>query len=432
MPARPGSGLTRLSVAGIRLTARGWGFLVAGLVLLVVAYGARRSELLPVASLLLALPATAVVLVAVRRPRFEVSRGFAPDVVAVGAPVSARVHLRNRRGASSPRVAWWELLPWAPWATDEGELPPVRSRAHGTVGYDLRPPRRGVFAVGPIAVQLTDPFQLAVGLSAQGAEQQLIVTPEAVPLPESGLTVPAGDGQARLVQRRAAGDEDDTMTREYRPGDAMRRVHWRASARHDELMVRQEEQRSLPRARILVDTLRDGYPDADGDGDDEVETFEWVVRMLASVAVHLRRSGFAIDIHETGPQQLHVQARRTWGDEEFLAGLAAFRLHDDRGGEPVDSRDEGPLIALVGRPDDETVDWMLRHRRPGTLAVAYLVQPLSAVDRLQRSFDGQTAVPHIGERLADAGWLVVPVGADEDHTTAWSAVVAETGRARGA
>ena len=128
-----------------------------------------------------------------------------------------------------------------------------------------------------------------------GETSQLIVTPEVVPLGETGLAVPAGDGEARIVQRRSVGDADDTITREYRRGDALRRVHWRASARKGDLMVRQEEQRSYPEARIIVDTLRSGYSDVDPtQADDEGESlaFEWAVRMLASVTVHLRRSGF--------------------------------------------------------------------------------------------------------------------------------------------
>ncbi|MGK2939655.1 MAG: DUF58 domain-containing protein [Solirubrobacteraceae bacterium] len=413
----------QFTIAGVALTRRGWAFLGLGTLAVVSAYASGRPVLQYVGILLIVLPVLAVGLVRLRRPRFGVSRNFAPDVVAAGHPTSARIAVANRGRTKTVRARWWDELPWG--ETEERELLPVGRGRTAQLHYELRPPRRGVFGIGPLGVEFGDAFGLARSTLAYGGTHELIVTPEAVPLTESGLTVPAGSGEARLVQRRAAGDDDDAMTREYRTGDAMRRVHWRATARHDELMVRQEEQRSLPRARILIDTLERGYVD---DG----EAFEWVVRMLASVTVHLRRAGFAVTIDESGHQQLHeLGRRRTWGDEEFLAALAALDLVEEPGERRAERPGDGPVIAIVGSPDPHTLDWVAERRRPGSLAVAFMVRNASSIDLLDRSFGARAPSSVDGERLHDAGWLVVPVSADEDHAAAWEAVVVETGRARG-
>ena len=50
------------------------------------------------------------------------------------------------------------------------------------------------------------------------------------------------------------------MTREYRHGDPMRRVHWAATARHGSLMVRQEESVTTPEATIILDQRLSAYP----------------------------------------------------------------------------------------------------------------------------------------------------------------------------
>ena len=50
------------------------------------------------------------------------------------------------------------------------------------------------------------------------------------------------------------------MTREYRHGDPMRRVHWAATARHGELMVRQEESVTTPEATIILDQRLAAFP----------------------------------------------------------------------------------------------------------------------------------------------------------------------------
>ena len=338
---------------------------------------------------------------------------------------------------------WRDALPWYPHATAPAPLPALDARgqqfggrSQTTVSYEIVPPFRGVFSIGPLAVTITDGFGLATSSAVVGEPQPLIVTPEVVPLASAALTIPAGDGEATLVQRRAAGDEDDLMTREYRSGDAMRRVHWRASARHGDLMVRQEEQRSFPEARILVDTQELGYRDLSADVSDfDVESlaFEWVVQMLASSAVHLRRSGFLVSILEAGQAQLDGMGhsrRRTWGDDEFLAQLATLELTEPEKAHPGRTG-KGPIIALFSSPTRETVEWMLAQRRPGEFAVAMPVKALTAMDRLDRGFGAGQDSTALAERFTEAGWLVVPVRADDDPAAVWEAVVVETGRARG-
>lgn len=449
MRRREGRGLTALSVGGVRLTARGWAFLFASFLCFAWAYAGGMHQLLFVATLLAALPIIAVIMVRMRRPRVSVARTFTPHVIQAGDTATVSLAVRNLAPRRSFRARWTDTVPWRPGETAEADLPALQVRGARfagrgnalVLGYELRPPRRGIYPVGPMNIEVGDPFGLASSSLVAGEPQPVTVTPQVVPLSETGLSVPAGDGEARLVQRRATGDDDDSMTREYRPGDAMRRVHWRASARHGDLMVRQEEQRSFPEGRIIVDTRREGYHDVSDDEDDaESPAFEWAVRMLASVAVHLRRMGFLVTIDETGLPQLDSVGqgrRRTWGDEEFLSSLAGISLSDTlsarrTGGVGDDRRTaNGPVVAILGTPEPDTVDWLVRQRRPGELAVAFMVRSVSSLDLIDRSFGLPPTSPLIAERLTDAGWLVVPVRSDDDHAAAWEAVVVETGRSHG-
>jgi uncharacterized protein (DUF58 family) len=426
-------------------TRRGIAFVVASLVALLFAYALGLRELLYVTVLLAALPFGALLLVWRGRPRISVARTFSPHILEAGAAAVVTLRVRNLALRRSALSRWRDILPWSPGGTPDAELPALQARGGGfaprgtsaDLRYELRPPRRGVFSIGPLDIDVADAFGLATSSLRAGEPQPIVVTPAVVMLPASGLGATAGDGEARLVQRRSSGDDDDSITREYRSGDAMRRVHWRATARHGEMMVRQEEQRSLPEARIIVDTRRAGYSDAAGrgyDADDvESEAFEWVVRMLASVALHLRRAGFVVRVIETGPPQLSAlgrEGRRAWGEEEFLVGLASLRLVGDGKGEHPRSRQGGPTIAIVGNPDDGTLDWLAAQGRTGDVCVAFMVQDASSVDDIRRSFGVAMAPTDVGERLADGGWLVVPVRADDDHAAAWEAVVFETGRSR--
>ena len=85
----------------------------------------------------------------------------------------------------------------------------------------------------------------------------LVVTP----VVENAARAAAGRGLGR--QRRsprprsiASAGEDDVVTREYRRGDDLRRIHWRSTARSGELMVRREEQPWQSRALLAAGHAR--------------------------------------------------------------------------------------------------------------------------------------------------------------------------------
>jgi hypothetical protein len=214
------------------------------------------------------------------------------------------------------------------------------------------------------------------------------------------------------------------MTREYREGDPMRRVHWRASAHHGELMVRQEEQRSHAEARIVLETLRSGYRDAGSvgqvDGVDS-DSFEWAIEFCASLSVYLQDRGFIVQVSETGARQLadveDVDGYLRSLAEITLATMPAetFSLvpQSARAG-----RSQGSLFAIISATDPQIVEQLVRQRSSFDLAVAFLVDPWTSplVEPLQR-----------------AGWVCVAVDPYDSVAGAWLALSAEleAARARG-
>ncbi len=378
------------------------------------------------AALLLALGGLLVT--RIRQPRLDVTRRFSPPVVPAGSTVQVTLRLRNQGVGASPHLVWNDAIPWQESAAPN-DLPPIGSgtaagtrntagqRGVVTAHYELHPPRRGLYQVGPLVVEHEDPFGMARSTMAVGLPDRLVVVPAVVELPSGGPTLADGEGTAQLVQRRITGNDDDLTTREYRTGDARRRIHWRASARRGELMVRQEEHRSHPDARIVLDTRLAGYADVEVDDSDpwrpvySSEAFEWSVRMLASLGIHLDGSGFQVAVEETAAAQIDQLGEHWDGSrrEGFLTSLAGVSLVDAGSSRPPHTSAQqpaGPVFAIVGDPEDLTVDWLIHHRRAGDAAIAFLVEPRSQVLR----------------RLGDAGWLCVPVHAWQDPAAAWRGV----------
>lgn len=407
---------------------RGWVTLVAGVGCLLLAYPAGRAELLVVAVLALLLSLGGLLLTRLRRPKLEVIRLFSPPVAAVGATVQITLRVRNAGSVTTPAVFWNDAIPWRE-VQEAQELAPLGVVSVGkrtaTLHHEVHPHRRGLFPIGPLVIEYADPFGMARANTACGDVDRLTVVPAVVDLPDGGPVLIDGDGAAQLIQRRATGNDDDLTTREYRSGDALRRVHWRASARHGELMVRQEEPRSHPDARILIDTRLTGHPDAESDTESwppapHSEGFEWGVRMLASLAVHLDASGFRVDVVESCAPQIEQIGERWEGGqriESFLTSLAAVRLIERHEELPTVGSDAiGPTFAILADPDGDVADWVLRQRHPGQSGAVFAVR-MGASTR---------------ERFLENGWSVVDVAPFDDILDIWRVSATEAGYIRGA
>lgn len=425
------NGVSKIQRRGAGLTRRGTVFVVVGVVEIIAAYAAGRSELLYVGALAILLPVIAVLFVRLRRVTLTATRTFAPSIVAVGQPVVVELRVTNTAPVATSELRWRDGKPWEAGGERTGLIPalaPRRTRTitaanHTVVRYELTPPRRGVFTIGPMRIELSDPFGLALGEITIGGTDPLLVTPRLAALPDTGMAILASDGQSMLV-RRAIGGEDDLSTREYRRGDALRRVHWRATARHGELMVRQEEPRSHAEARVILDTRRGGYLDTlplRSPDDSESQSFELALSLAASLALHLSRGGFDVEFVETASAQLEpVQPV-----EFFLDSLATAELSGESGAVAGDSplsasarpdRAHGSVFAVLADADNATLDRLAAQRPSFDLAVAFIVTL-----RDTRSVT----------RLRDAGWTCVPMRVDDSVEGAWRAVAEAHGARHG-
>ncbi len=424
MTAR-GASLRNAAVRGTsRLTSRGWGLFATAAVCAALAYGSGRVELLYAACFAALVTGCSLLVVRIRSLRLDVTRTFTPHVVSENMRVTVHVDVANRSHSRTTPATWTDRLPWPPGVAGPGRLPALSPQGRGytirgsstRLEYTVRPPQRGIFDIGPFEVEHGDPFAIARSNATLDGAQKLIVTPAISDLGDSAQLEASGDGQARLLQRHAFGNDDDLMTREYRRGDALRRVHWRASARHGELMVRQEEQRGFPEARLLLDTRRDGYRDAWSDLGLEhgrSESFEWAVRMFASIGVKLHRSGYLVRLIETAPTQIAPigdPGQGAGADFDFLVSLAGVELlWSSDAGTPGDlsSTEEAmtsSVFAVLAEPDATTLSWICSQRRPYEAGVAFVI------GRSDRAV----------EALASAGWTTVQAQVTDDPIDVWA------------
>jgi uncharacterized protein (DUF58 family) len=118
----------------------------------------------------------------------------------------------------------------------------------------------------------------------------VIVLPEvgevdAVALSHWLLRQAGGDGRARKVLRRVTTDQADVRgVRPFRPGDPIRGIHWRSSARRGELMVREYDAAPSPDLVLVLEPWLPKDPTPV-----EVANLEAALTLAATVAWSWRR-----------------------------------------------------------------------------------------------------------------------------------------------
>jgi uncharacterized protein (DUF58 family) len=234
------------------LTRRGWtavglaaGFVVAGRLL-----GAPELYVLGATSGALVLGV--LVYLTLTRIDVDVARELHPPRVHAGAPSRVDLRVRNEGRRRSPVLTIRDAVSGTRGANLL--VPPLETGGVARAAYRLPTERRGLLTVGPLEVALADPFGLArLTMQASGV-QELVVFPhvdDIVPVPQtSGNDPMAGAEHPNALGRNG---EDFYALRQYVVGDDLRRVHWASTARHDELMVRQDELPWQGRATILLD-----------------------------------------------------------------------------------------------------------------------------------------------------------------------------------
>jgi uncharacterized protein (DUF58 family) len=435
-----------------RLTVRGGIFLGAGAALFLNAIVIDRRDLLFVGCLLLAVPIVALIYVTMRPVRLQVTRTFRPAIVPAGADTVVSLHVRNlsarpvygRRwrdtASDGIRLPASALLP----GLDRYEGGPDGGRDSAILEYTVRARHRGVYDIGPLILGRHDPFGLAFSERPVGAAHDLVVTPRVTALPGNAVTLIRGDGSMHEMLRHINPNSDELIAREYRPGDSLRRVNWPATARHGEIMVRQEEQRSNPDAVLILDTSLSGRPvssairGAEG-ADRHDQAFELAVELAASVGIHLLDGAFRLQVVELGPSQLnpglaqsrgglHGDApsafRSPGGDRLLLEGLANVVPVDrlGRGDYPVQAPSSGagagsgniPAFAVLVAPDEQDATALAALRGHFSPALALVLDTVSRKSR---------------EVLQDAGWQCVGVRSARDITPAWDQLQPERGDA---
>ncbi len=246
----------------------------------------------------------AVVLVVVVATRFwlrdtgghlMVSRALEPRLF-FGQRTTVRIVVQNGSVFSIPWLEVAESMPVGLRIADRTQR--VLSVAAGRreeITYDLVGRKRGLYSVGPLALSLGDVFGVARRDLVLPRLQFVLVYPRMLALHELDLPAVALFGDLRS-RRPILGDPARVSgVRDYRAGDPLHEIHWRATAATGTLQVKLFDPATTVQTMIYADLDRSGYPDAN-----PFVSMELAISIAATVARRLTDTRQAVGLATNG------------------------------------------------------------------------------------------------------------------------------------
>jgi uncharacterized protein (DUF58 family) len=223
-----------------------------------------------------------------RKLAIDASRSELPSRVPAKRLVDAQLSLTARRRITGIIVE--EHLDDQLGQPVRVAVPVLPSGQEVVHAYQFVPQYRGVYTVGPLLAEYSDPFGLTKRRQEIAGKSTLIVHPRIEPVVDRISSREFEDPPSRPPVSRPwpTGFEFYGM-RDYMDGDDPRRIVWRALAQYDKYLVREAEQGITDRVNIYIDSDREfhasGHPS---------ESFESAVNIAASLAVRHLSDGFSV------------------------------------------------------------------------------------------------------------------------------------------
>lgn len=390
-------------------TLRGRALVVCGILAATLALLTGERDLMRVGVFVVLIPLLSALSIVGAPMRLQHTRALEPPRIATGQ--ETRVHLRFSNPATRGRTSTafvTDLVPHSLGGPPRFQLGPLRHGEQREFTYRVRAQARGRFPIGPLRLSVRDPLGCVELRRTYTTSQSLVVTPAVVELPAaSAQRARAGGGPSRARMVASSG-EDDTVPREYRHGDELRRIHWRSTARHAVPMVRREEQQWQEHCTLLLDARVSAHA---GRGRDA--SLETAIAVAASIGRRILSDGLRLHVVSTD-HEIPTDARAE-GLLESLALLRGSRATAVSG--PADllgharTTQGGLTVAVLGALRPGEAETLAETRRGEDRAVAVL-NPFAAWTR-------PTDLDTTRAELRRTGWRAITLGSLAELPPLW-------------
>jgi uncharacterized protein (DUF58 family) len=222
-----------------------------------------------------------------------------------GQPLEVRLEVANRGRLPVLWLRVQDKVPaalGAPGVSRGGQVVSLGPHERLTLSYRLRSERRGYYVIGPLSARSGDVLGSATyetDPAGEGSTGFVIVYPKIIPLHDLGFPSQSPFGTLPSRQRIF---EDPTRlrgVRDYQPGDSLRQIDWKTSARVQALQVKRFEPAIALETAIFVNLNEADYP-----APCVSSAPEMAIVVAASLAAHLTEKRQAVALATNGHDPL--------------------------------------------------------------------------------------------------------------------------------
>jgi uncharacterized protein (DUF58 family) len=219
--------------------------------------------------------------------------------------------------------------------------------------------QRGLYILGPTRLRTSDPFGIFELTMYDYHSDTILITPPLLRNLQLRVAPAGWAGDQRMRQGALQREISDTGLRSYLPGDSLKQIHWRATARLDQLTVRLRQASAPDDWWIFVDLDQSVQSGKDPDSTSELGIILAATLAMRGLAER-RRVGLAL----AGPDLVWLEPRsdpvHRW---RILRALAVARVGEHSFTELFKLRHPGQpctIIAITPSPDP---GWIMASER---------------------------------------------------------------------
>jgi uncharacterized protein (DUF58 family) len=188
---------------------------------------------------------------------------------------------------------------------------------------EMLPVRRGRIRLAGITVARSDPLGLCYARKFMRLPQSILVLPRRYALPAVHLSGGRKHHSGGIALTTSVGESEEFVSlREYRPGDSLRKFHWKSWAKTGKPIVKEYQEEYFVRHVLILDTFS---------GETHSEAFEEAVSLAASFACTLQTQESLLDLIFVGLEVYCFRSGRGLGQtDRILEVLADVQPCDDK------------------------------------------------------------------------------------------------------
>jgi uncharacterized protein (DUF58 family) len=303
-------------------------------------------------ALLVALILVGIINSVLYRTRFRVSRQL-PAFGTVGEALTYRITVGNGSGKTQrdlvlmedletefpsytefkhirqpgeEKLNWFDRVVGYPrWAwlmrqrrgidTSEYALAPIPPEKETELSITVTPLRRGYIRFAGTVIARPDPFGLFRAFARVVTQDALLVLPPRYPVAEIQLPGSRRYQQGGVALASSVGDAQEFFSlRDYRPGDPLRHIHWRAWARRGEPVVKKYQDEYFVRHALVLDTFIEAL---------EHPVFEDAVSAAASFTYSMQQQDALLDLMFVGTEAYRFTTGRSLSSIDSMMEVLA-------------------------------------------------------------------------------------------------------------